>query len=878
MSAPKKIYLKDYQAPDFQVEALSLNFDLHEEHCLVTAHSKIKSLKKDAPLFLDGENLELIEIKINDQIPKYELRPHGLEILSPPDQFDLKIITKIKPQENTSLEGLYKSNGTFCTQCEAQGFRKITYFMDRPDVMTSYQVRIEADQTKYPVLLSNGNKLGEKNLPNGRHEVHWQDPFKKPCYLFALVAGDLGKIQDQFTTSSGKKVALEIYSAHGTQKRCEFAMQALKRSMLWDEKRFGREYDLSQYMIVAIDDFNAGAMENKGLNVFNSRLVFADPQTATDDDYNRIDSVIAHEYFHNWTGNRVTLRDWFHLSLKEGLTVFRDQEYSMDHSSRALVRIDNVDDLRNYQFSEDAGPNAHPIRPASCFAVDNFFTSTIYEKGAEVIRMMQTIVGRPGFRKGMDLYFKRHDGQAVIIEDFAKAIADANQQNWDQFKLWYSQAGTPKISVHENFDPAQKRYSLRLEQNCSLTSREIEEGLNPEDKKPFHIPLLIGLIDKDGKEIPLKSNSLEINSEGKNLIHLKKKTETFLFEDVSEKPVLSINREFSSPILVDFAPSTRDLILQSKFDSDLFNRWDAWQKVYLTELKNLIQAHQDKKKLKPTGDIIDAFSLTAKNQDLNPALKAVLMTMPSYDLMAQANEILDADAFLQAKESLRASFAHQAQVFLLQDYQKYHGKNIFSQDIQEIGNRRLKNTALVYLSYLPEYQSMVLSQLTEAKTMTDAESAFGILLGLESNLRDQATEIFYERYKNESLVLNKWFAAQASSKHAQTFHTVQNLMNHPEFNIKNPNRVYSLLRSFGDNLIRFHSGNGETYRFMSDQIMILDKLNPQVAARVAGSFDLWTKLPLLLKEKAHAELERLVRHGLSQNTHEIISNALKAKP
>lgn len=874
---PKKIFLKDYKKPDYQVDSLHLDFNLDEDITTVTATAKLRKTNSSATeLWLDGEELELQEVKLNGQLPRYEQSKEGLKIFETPDSFELKIVTILKPQENTSLEGLYKSNGTFCTQCEAQGFRKITYFLDRPDVMTTYHVRIEADEKKYPVLLSNGNKLGQKDLPGGRHEVLWQDPFKKPCYLFALVAGDLGKIEDQFTTASGKKVHLEIFSVHGTQKRCEFAMEALKRSMLWDERRFGREYDLSNYMIVAIDDFNAGAMENKGLNVFNSRLVFADSKTATDEDYDQIDSVIAHEYFHNWTGNRVTLRDWFHLSLKEGLTVFRDQEYSMDHSSRALVRIDNVNDLRNHQFAEDAGPNAHPIRPSSCYAVDNFFTATIYEKGAEIIRMMQTMVGRPGFRKGMDLYFERHDGQAVIIEDFAKAIADANHQNWDQFKLWYSQAGTPSVSIHESYDADQRRYTLKLEQSCALSSREKEEGMKEADKKAFDIPLVMGLLDKSGQEIPLHSSGVTKNTEGKNLLRLQKAKDSFIFENVKEKPVLSINREFSAPINLHFETSLENLVHQGKFDSDLFNRWEAWQKIYSQELKKLISLTQQNKSLQASPQLLEAFSMTVKNADLDPALKALLMALPSYDMIAQDQALLDSAAFLKARQFLARELAQTAKASLAEIYQKLHGKNTESLDNSDIANRRLKNTALAYLSRLPEYSALALTQLKEAQIMTDAQSALITLANMESEDRKEGIELFFERFQHETLVLNKWFAVQASSYHSQTFSDVQRLMNHAEFNIKNPNRVYSLLRTFGDNVIRFHEGSGETYQFMADQIMVLDKLNPQVAARVSGCFDLWKKLPEGLKEKAHAQLERLIQHGLSQNTHEIISNALKA--
>jgi aminopeptidase N len=528
---PKKILLKDYQAPLFQVEQLHLRFDLHEEYAIVESKMSLRG-SYPSTVTLDGENLELLEIRVNEKVLKpqeYQLTDHQLQFSAPHESFEVQIKVRIKPQDNTSLEGLYKSSGIFSSQCEAQGFRKITYFFDRPDVMTSYTVEIEADLKKYPILLSNGNRLQATHLEKGRHKVLWQDPFKKPCYLFALVAGDLGVLKDHFVTRSGRRVELEIYAAHGQQNRCRHAMQSLKKSMRWDEERFDREYDLDTYMILAIDDFNAGAMENKGLNIFNSRLILADPETATDADYFAIESVVAHEYFHNWTGNRVTLRDWFHLSLKEGLTVFRDQEFSMDQLSRGQIRIENVQDLRDYQFSEDSGPNAHPIRPSSCFAVDNFFTSTIYEKGSEVIRMMQTLVGRPGFKKGMDLYFQRHDGQAVIIEDFAQCIAEANGQNWQQFKLWYSQAGTPSVKVKTQFDQKLGIFKLQLEQSCELTNLEKNESF---DKKPFHIPLLFELLDENGSEINLQHSLVSTNSENQKMLELKDSQMNLVFEGI----------------------------------------------------------------------------------------------------------------------------------------------------------------------------------------------------------------------------------------------------------------------------------------------------------------------------------------------------------
>lgn len=876
---PQKVYLKDYQPPAFQVSQIHLDFILNDDISRVIATTDMVATGGSKDLWLDGEEMKLVSVTVDGQKPRYEVNAKGMTIFDLPAKFQLKIETESKPQENTSLEGLYKSNGVFCTQCEAQGFRKVTYFLDRPDVMTTYTVRIEADEKKYPVLLSNGDRISQKSLGNGRHEVIWKDPFKKPCYLFALVAGDLGVIRDTFTTQSGKKVDLEIYAVHGMQERCHHAMESLKKSMKWDEERFGREYDLSVYMILAVDDFNAGAMENKGLNIFNSRLVFADAKTATDADYFAIESVIAHEYFHNWTGNRVTLRDWFHLSLKEGLTVFRDQEFSMDQSSRALIRIDNVDDLRGYQFAEDAGPNAHPIRPASCFAVDNFFTGTIYEKGSEVIRMMQTMVGRPGFRKGMDLYFERHDGQAVIIEDFAKAISEPNKQDWSQFKLWYSQAGTPHVLIHEKYDANSKTYSVSLKQSCPPTSQEKIEGVV---KQPFHIPLVIGLLDSHtGKEIPVKSAHATVNTEGQTLIHLKKETETFTFENVPVKPVLSLNRQFSAPIHLNWSDKAEEAVLEEnlflmKNDSDSFNRWESAQKIYQKSFHRLIEEYRTLQRATVSPDVVGAFSSVVNDPNLDADLKAKLMSLPGLDYIAQLEETIDAKAFLTAHDALAEAFAKENESALLKIYQEHHGKNVMSLDPKDFGRRRLKNKSLGYLAYLPKYEAMAMEQMKKAQIMTDQQSGFAIAVDAPSAHREEAIAWFYDRWKSESLVLNKWFAIQAQSSHPKTFETVQKLLSHPEFSLKNPNRVYSLLGKFGDNIPQFHREDLDTYSFMADQILELDKLNPQVAARVAGCFDVWKKLPSVGQAKAHKQLERLVSAGLSNNTHEILSKALQA--
>jgi len=873
-NTPKKIFLKDYTAPAFNLNNVELYFNIQEHHCEV--HATINFEKKDQAtqdLLLNGEALELISVKVNDLQPRYDITEGGLKIYDVPTKFTLKTVVRIQPKKNTALSGLYQSGEILATQCEAEGFRRITYFLDRPDVMTRFRVSIEADQKKYPMLLSNGDRIETKNLPNGRHLVTWEDPFKKPAYLFALVAGDLGVLKDTFTTMSGRQVSLEVYASHGKQQRCQHALESLKKSMRWDEERFGREYDLSTYMIVAADDFNSGAMENKGLNIFNSKLVFAEPETATDRDYFNIESVVAHEYFHNWTGNRVTLRDWFHLSLKEGLTVFRDQEFSMDMSSRGLIRIENVSDLRSHQFAEDAGPNAHPIRPDFCYAVDNFYTATIYEKGAEIIRMMQTMVGRPGFRKGMDNYFHLYDGQAVIIEDFAQAIAKPNNQDWLQFKLWYSQAGTPHVTAQENYDTKTNTYTLTLSQSCPLTAQEKNQGL---DKKPFHIPLVMALLNQNGEEVKLncsKADNITINSESQTVLHLKKASETFVFTGITQKPILSLNRQFSAPIHLSTPASDDELLFLMKKDTDSFNRWDAAQKIYQKTFSELIA---DVSPSVPAS-VIDAFSTVLSDTQLDADMKSKLMALPSDDYLAQLETTLHTTAFYHARNKISLAFATHANDQLLAIYQEHHGKNLMSKDHRDFGFRRLKNTALAYLSYLPEHHQLVEKQFLKAKIMTDQITAFILLLDLDNSQRDMAIERFYNQWKQEFLVVNKWLAAQAASHHPKTFETVVKLSSHPDFSIKNPNKVYALLRTFGANLVRFHDEKHDTYSFMGDKLLELDKLNPQVAARIAGCFDIWTKLPATQKQKVYAQLQRLVSAGLSKNTHEIISKNIEAK-
>ncbi len=864
-TAPKRIYLKDYQAPAYTIGGVQLHFNLHETETIVTTKLDLKKIK-DEPLVLNGEGLKLISIKLNEKLltpADYQITDESLTIRATPSDFKLETVVQINPEANKSCEGLYLSKGIFATQCEAEGFRHITYFIDRPDVMTTYEVEIEADSKKYPILLSNGDSISKKDLGNGRQLATWKDPFKKPCYLFALVAGDLGVVSDTFTTKSGKNVKLEVFASHGKQSRCHHAMESLKKSMKWDEERFGLEYDLNQFMIVSIDDFNMGAMENKGLNIFNSRLVLADPQSATDTDFERIESVVGHEYFHNWTGNRITCRNWFELSLKEGLTVFRDQEFSSDLNSRSVQRIKDVDALRGSQFAEDAGPNAHPVRPESCLAVDNFYTPTIYEKGSEVIRMMQTMVGKKGFRKGMDEYFKRYDGQAVTILDFSSAISEPNGYDFTQFKLWYAQAGTPQVDVTENYDATTKEYTLILKQFCVLTEKQ-------PSKLPFHIPLLVGLIDSTGKDIPVISKDIIINSDNLPVIHLKNIEQRFVFTNVYEKPVLSINRDFSAPIKLNWNASQAELLHLIKFDSDSFNRREASYKMILQELQRLIGQASQSAALQPNESIVEALGFVLNDEKIDVQFKALMLQLPSTDILAQAETILDAVAFHKAQTALVKAFVAKYSNEILSNYKKHHAKD-------SVGDRALKNRLLGFLTIAkhPEATALAYAQFTGAKNMTDQIGALMLLCDSECKERDLALEAFYAKWKDDAVVFNKWLMVQANSHLPNTFEYVKTLSAKAPFSLENPNNVYSLHNVFGHNYLAMVREDGSTFKWLCDEILTIDKNNPQVAARLCGSFNFVKKLPLHLKEKAQIEIKRvLADDSLSKNARELLQGCI----
>lgn len=870
----EKVYLKDYQAPAFDINFIDLEFDLDSENVKVTNRMELtKRSSSTKNLKLDGEKINLLSIVLNGRELKpeeYQKTDDSLTLLNAPDKFELVIRTEFNPKLNTDLSGLYFSGGFLCTQCEAEGFRRITYFLDRPDVMTTYHVTMRADKKKFPVLLSNGNRLSHKDLPDGRHQVEWEDPFKKPAYLFALVAGDLGVIRDDFTTMSGRKINLEIYAPHGKQHLCHHAMRSLVKSMRWDEERFGREYDLDDYMIVSIDDFNMGAMENKGLNIFNSRLVLASEDTATDLDFHRIESVVGHEYFHNWTGNRVTLRDWFHLSLKEGLTVYRDQEFSADMTDPDIQRINDVNDLRNGQFTEDSGPNAHPVRPESCYSVDNFYTSTIYEKGSEVIRMMATMVGRQGFRKGMDLYFARHDGKAVTIEDFVKAITEPNNKNWDQFRLWYSQAGTPEVEVKESYDDSLKEYHLHLKQSCPPTP-------NQPEKKPFHIPLCFELFDTNGRLFDIHSDQISRNTEGQKIIELKDKEMKIKFSEISSRPILSLNRGFSAPINIRWNRPDSDLFFLMTKDSDGFNRKDAALTLGIKFTQKALHDIRQTGEARPNPNFAEAYKAILDDKFLQPALKDLLLELPSEEILVQNENIFDAKNFFKAqawaKEYLARSFASDFEKV----YSSLSGKDGKLIDFASASRRKLKNRVLDYWvsGHSPQAIEVAQNQYKMAENMTDRTAALVALSSSSSQNFDSLLEDFYKRYRSDSLILNKWFTIQSTSHRADTFERVKKLIGHPDFNIKNPNNVYSLLGGFTHNASLSHQNYKETYAFLTDRILEIDQINPQVAARLCGLFDYYSKLPTEQKSLLRDHAEQMLKSGkISKNCRELIEPVL----
>ncbi len=874
---PQTIRLADYQPPAYAIDHVDLHFNLAPETTRVTSRLSVRRLCEGEALVLDGHDLELISVAVDGrtlETGEYRLDDHSLSLDGLPDSGELEIVTEIHPAANTSLGGLYTSGGNFCTQCEAEEFRKITYYLDRPDVMARFTTTLEADKAGYPVLLSNGNLVASGELDGGRHWAKWEDPFPKPSYLFALVAGDLARIEDSFITLSGRSVDLHIYVQHHNIDKCEHAMRSLQKAMRWDEETYGREYDLDLYMIVAVDDFNMGAMENKGLNVFNSRYVLARPDTATDADYLGIESVIAHEYFHNWSGNRVTCRDWFQLSLKEGFTVFRDQEFSADMNSCGVQRIGDVNVLRTHQFREDAGPMAHPVRPDSYVEINNFYTVTVYNKGAEVVRMLAHLVGSEGFRRGADLYFERHDGQAVTTDDFVRAMESANDTDFGQFRRWYSQAGTPQLQVRHSYDATRQTLRLDVIQDCPPTPGQVE-------KKAFHIPLAVGLLDTEGRDLPLRLDGEERAAGSTCVLHLREAEQSFVFHDVPAGVVPSLLRGFSAPVKLedDLDDSQRYFLMAH--DSDPFSRWEAGQKMAVKTLMGLVDDIHAGRPLLLDEAFTEAFSRILADDHLDPAFAALALGLPVENYLAEFMQPIDPIAIHEARNFLRRSLAERLRPQIEAVYAEHAGSGEYRIDGESIGCRALKNACLGYLSRIGDEAAIALAerQFNETGNMTDNIAALACLASQAGEARERALATFYEHWRSEPLVVDKWLSIQATASLPDTLVRVRAFTEHESFTLKNPNKVRALIGAFASvNPACFHATDGAGYVFLADHILKLDALNPQVAARLTTPFTQWRKYGKERQALMQAQLQRLLAEpSLSKDVFEVVSKSLLAE-
>ncbi|WP_426445157.1 aminopeptidase N [Siccibacter colletis] len=846
---PQAKYRHDYRAPDYQISDIDLTFELDAASTRVTAVSQIiRQGAADAPLRLDGEDLTLVSLAVNDAPwQDYRLDEGALVLENLPERFTLRIVNDISPATNTALEGLYQSGDALCTQCEAEGFRHITWYLDRPDVLARFTTKLIADKTRYPYLLANGNRIAQGELDNGQHWVQWEDPFPKPCYLFALVAGDFDVLRDNFVTRSGRDVALELYVDRGNLDRASWAMTSLKNSMKWDEDRFGLEYDLDIYMIVAVDFFNMGAMENKGLNVFNSKFVLARAQTATDKDYLDIERVIGHEYFHNWTGNRVTCRDWFQLSLKEGLTVFRDQEFSSDLGSRAVNRINNVRTMRGMQFAEDASPMAHPIRPDMVIEMNNFYTLTVYEKGSEVIRMLHTLLGEANFQKGMQLYFERHDGSAATCDDFVQAMEDASNVDLSHFRRWYSQSGTPVVSVRDDYNPETEQYTLTISQHTPPTADQAE-------KLPLHIPFDIELYDNEGKVIPLQKGGHPVH----NVLNLTQAEQTFVFDNVYFQPVPSLLREFSAPVKLEYKWSDQQLTFLMRHARNDFSRWDAAQSLLTTYIKLNVARHQQGLPLSLPLHVADAFRAILLDDQLSPALKAEILTLPSANEMAELFQIIDPVAIAAVREALTRTLAKELADECLAVYNATK-LDEYRVDHADIGQRALRNTCLRYLAFGDAQlaDKLVITQYQDADNMTDAMAALSAAVAAQLPCREALLAEYDEQWHQDGLVMDKWFVLQATSPATDVLSTVRGLLNHRSFTFGNPNRVRALIGAFASsNPAAFHAEDGSGYQFMVEMLSELNSRNPQVASRLIE--------PLIRLKRYDEKRQALMRNALEQ--------------
>lgn len=869
---PAEIRLVDYTPPDFFINMVDLTFKLDPSATRVVSRLSIcrnPAAASDAPLRLDGEAITLVMIARDGQAlsaDAYHQTSSGLIIPAMPDACMLELETLVSPLGNTELNGLYISGDSFFTQCEAQGFRRITYFLDRPDVMARYTVTIIADSRTCPVMLSNGNPGEVTDLENGCHRITWTDPHPKPCYLFALVAGDMASVKDQFVTSSGRRVALGIYVRHGDEDRCEHAMRSLKKAMRWDEEVFGLEYDLDVFNIAAVSDFNMGAMENKGLNIFNTKYVLARPETATDNDYQGIETVIAHEYFHNWTGNRVTCRDWFQLSLKEGLTVYRDQEFTADQGNPAVKRIGDVRVLRSTQFREDAGPFAHPVQPASYLTIDNFYTATVYNKGAEVIRMMATIIGRPAFRRGMDLYFARHDNQAVTIDDFVQAMQDASGVDLQCFKLWYHQAGTPEVSAEGTYDPLSRRYTLMVRQQTRPTPGQSV-------KFPLMVPIAMDLLDANGQSLGTQLAGEKEATSGTRVLLATEAENRFEFIGVETSPVPSLLRGFSAPVRLS-GLSLEQLHFLAARDIDAFVKWDSGQQFAMSALLEMTQTIQSGGQPVVPSALIE---VVASALDQEPAFAAITMSLPTESAIADRMEVVDPDAIHAARQKAVAEIGRTLRNRLLATYQAVADPGPYTIDGTAIGRRSLRNACLGYLVSRGDAEAIALAkmQFDNANNMTNILAALSLLSDVECPEREYALAVFYQAWRSDPLVLDKWFGIQALSSLPRTVEVVQTLQEHPDFDLRNPNRVRALIGSFAANQVRFHDPSGGGYRLYADNILALDGRNPQAAARMVSPLGQWRRFDSVRQMAMRAELQRILdRHPLSRNTFEMVSKNL----
>jgi aminopeptidase N len=876
---PAPVYRHDYRPPEWLVDQVELDFRLDEAATEVTARLALRrnpaAGEGRGPLVLDGQELELLGLALDGEplgANRYTVDDDQLTVQGLPDAGVLETRVRIRPERNTALEGLYVSNGVFCTQCEPEGFRRITYFPDRPDVMARYRVRIEADRERYPVLLANGNRIGGGELAGGRHFVLWEDPFPKPGYLFALVGGRLARLEESFTTRSGRKVALQIYCEPRAVEQCAHAMASLERAMRWDERRFGLEYDLDQFMIVAVADFNFGAMENKGLNIFNAKYVLAWPETATDADYLGIETVIAHEYFHNWTGNRVTCRDWFQLSLKEGLTVFRDQEFTSDLHSRPVKRISDVRRLRAMQFLEDGGALAHPVRPDSYVEINNFYTATVYEKGAELIRMLHTLIGEDAFQRGMEIYFARHDGQAVTCEDFVAAMEAAAGRDLAQFRLWYSQAGTPRLAVRGVHDPAKRRYTLTVKQSTPPTPGQT-------DKRPLHIPLAMALLDGAGREVPLQLEGEEAATGTSRVLEVTEAEQRFTFTGLAERPTASLLRGFSAPVILDSAADDADLRFLMAHDPDPFVRWESGQSYALKLMLGLVAARRRGREPALDEALTDAFERTLADPDLDPAFVAQALSLPAEGYVGQQMAEIDVDGIHGAREFLRTALGRGLAGRFGETYGALRSDEPYRFEALQVGRRALRNLALAYLMAAAgeEGRSFCLAQFERADNMTDSLAALGLLVESDLPERARALADFSARWRDDPLVIDKWFALQAMAQRPDAVETVARLLGHEAFTLKNPNRVRALLGAFAiGNPTGFHRPDGAGYALIADHVLALDPRNPQVASRLAQPFSRWRRYDPARQDHMRTQLERLLAAPkVSRDVYEIASKSLQ---